>query len=130
MLPEVMLAVTGCEFKTGKACLQNYQRFQVKNKVYPAIVYSAGNITEGVIYFDIDEESLQRLDYFEDIIYHRKHVSLISEESQSVEAFAYIINPEFESSLSDKEWILEDFRERCLENYVRRCASWMQDFSE
>lgn len=129
MLPEVMEAVSGHQFRSEKAELSDYQRFQIKKKVYPAIVYSKNQSTNGVVYFDVDADSLERLDYFEDVIYHRNEVTVILQDGNTISAYAYIVNPEFESTLSDKPWILDDFKDKCLEQYVTNTQRWMQDYN-
>lgn len=128
MLPEVMSAVTGKYFPSTQACLKNYQRFQIKKKIYPAIIYAEEASTDGVLYYDIDETSLQRLDFFEDVIYYRKEVVVAINDSESIPAYAYIMNPDYESSLSTEAWDLQTFKDECLERYVRRTSQWMEEY--
>ena len=129
MIPEVMETVTGHSFRFSKARLQHYQRFQIQKKIYPAIVYRQMEYTDGIVYHNVDDESLKRLDYFEDTIYYRKEVPVVSNKGNEMTAYAYIINTEYERSLSNNAWDLESFRERCLEQYVKRADHWMQNYS-
>ncbi|MGD8894123.1 MAG: gamma-glutamylcyclotransferase [Desulfobacterales bacterium] len=71
MIPSLMYAVTARHFGSQKAILRNYARFTVKGESYSGIIPVTDAITEGIIYFNVDELSLRRLDTFEGDLYQR-----------------------------------------------------------
>ena len=75
MIPEVMYAVTTREFRFKNAILRGYARFTVKGESYPGIIPVTDAVTEGIIYFDVDESSLARLDAFEGDLYQRTAIT-------------------------------------------------------
>ena len=73
MIPEVMYAVTTCKFRFDNAILRDYARFTVKGESYPGIIPVTDVVTEGIIYFDVDELSLTRRSAASKIIYPREN---------------------------------------------------------
>ena len=68
-ISSVMYAVTGRHFRSQKAILRDYARFTVKGESYPGIIPVTNAITEGKIYLNVDEPSLEQLDIFEGDLY-------------------------------------------------------------
>ena len=78
MNPTVMKNVVKAEYKSVKALLRGYIRKKVKGQVYPGITECANSVIEGVLWLDVKEEGVQKLDYFESEgkMYLRKKVSV------------------------------------------------------
>jgi hypothetical protein len=112
MDPEIMARVSGMRCRAGKALLSGYLRRAVRGEVYPAIVARPGEAVDGVVYFDLTPEALDRLDRFEGPMYRRTSVSVTLEAAGNEEtaaAEAYVIAPENLARLSDEDWRFEEF---------------------
>ncbi len=118
-LASVMQAVTGKSFSSRPAILSEYQRYLIKNRIYPAIVPDKQASTKGTLYFNVDTESLVALDEFEDVLYDRKLVS-VQCDGDVIKAFAYVLNPKYVTRLDDYDWSLDEFSRQHLDYYLER----------
>ena len=118
MVPAVMQAVTGQSFRQEPATLTNYVRCWIKRQVYPGIFAAANHTVHGLIYFDIDERSLQRLDEFESEVYERREVHGQLTGGDTVIADAYIVATRYEHLLGSESWDLDQFKEQYLQAYL------------
>lgn len=120
MFPEIVFSLTHKKFKTENATLNNYKRFKIHDgnhsREYPAISKSEGDFVDGVLLFDVDEDSLKILDFFEDDEYIRKEMT-VSFNNQSCLAFVYIWNPKSKDKLKSS-WNSDEFKEKYLNYYV------------
>ena len=64
MIPSVMHMVTARHFRSQKAILKDYARFRVKGESYPGIIPVTDAITEGIIYFNVNEFIKKDLEMF------------------------------------------------------------------
>jgi gamma-glutamylcyclotransferase (GGCT)/AIG2-like uncharacterized protein YtfP len=118
MIPSVMVAVTGRHFRSQKAILRDYARFTVKRESYPGIIPVTDAITEGIIYFNVDEFSLEQLDTFEGDLYQRTRIRVETEEKEMQNAEAYVIQSKYLGYLSLKEWDVNEFIKKDLEMFL------------
>ena len=118
MIPEVMYAVTTREFCFDNAILRGYARFTVKGESYPGIVPATDAVTEGIVYFDVDELSLKRLDAFEGDLYQRKPVRVETKEREIRDAATYVIKPKFSNHISSSEWNVMEFAQKHLKAFL------------
>jgi len=127
MIPEVMYAVTTREFRFKNAILRGYARFTVKGESYPGIIPVTDAVTEGVIYFDVDELSLARLDAFEGNLYQRKPIRVETKEREIRDAETYVIKPEYRGCLSSKEWNVKEFNQKHLEAFLETYSGFKKN---
>jgi len=113
-----MYAVTTREFRFKDAILRGYARFTVKGESYPGIIPATDAVTEGVIYFDVDESSLERLDAFEGDLYQRTPIMAEMEGGEILNAEAYVVKPKFRNHLSSSEWNMKEFAQKHLEAFL------------
>lgn len=118
MIPSVMHAVTGRHFRLQKAILRDYARFRVKGESYPGIIPVTDAITEGIIYFNVNEFSLEQLDIFEGDLYERIGVRVETEEKEMLDAQAYVIQSKYLGYLSRTAWDVEEFIKKDLEMFL------------
>ncbi len=118
MISDVMCAVTTREFRFKNAILRGYARFTVKGESYPGIIPVTDAVTEGVIYFDVDESSLERLDAFEGDLYQRTPILAEMKGGEICNAEAYVIKPQFSDYFSSKEWNVKEFTRKHLEAFL------------
>jgi gamma-glutamylcyclotransferase (GGCT)/AIG2-like uncharacterized protein YtfP len=118
MIPSVMHAVTARHFRSQKAILRDYARFRVKGESYPGIIPVTDAITEGIIYFNVNEFSLDKLDTFEGNLYERTRVRVETEEKTIQMAQAYVIPSKYLGYLSRTAWDVEEFIKKDLEMFL------------
>jgi len=127
MIPTVMHAVTARHFRFKEAILKGYARFTVKGEVYPGIVPQANAITEGIVYFNVDEPSLTRLEIFEGDLYQRTPVRVETEEEDILNAETYVFKPEYRTYLSSKGWDANTFTQTYLERFLESYQGFSKD---
>ncbi len=111
MDPEIMRRVSGFESRSLRAVLFGYVRKALRGEVYPAITPRRGASVEGILYFDLPPEAVERLDRFEGALYKRTEVVAVLEggKPEEVDALAYVIVPEHLDRLSERGWSFEKF---------------------
>lgn len=127
MIPEVMYAVTTREFCFDNAILRGYARFTVKGESYPGIVPVTDAVTEGIIYFGVDELSLARLDAFEGDLYQRSPILAEIEGGDKFNAQAYVVKPKFRNHLSSLEWNAIEFAQKHLEAFLETYSGFKKN---
>ena len=118
MFPSVMKAVTGLEFPAKRARVKNYARLKVRGESYPGLTPSEGAVTEGVLYLDVDELSVKRLDAFEGEFYERGEVAAGTLDGESLTAHAYLIKARYRDRLSSAPWDPEHFEKADLREFM------------
>ena len=127
MLPEVMYAVTTREFRSINAKLKGYGRFTVKGESYPGIIPETDAVTQGIIYFDVDELSLERLDEFEGDLYQRIPIQVETKDKEVLNAETYVIKPRYRRCLSSKEWNLKEFAQKHLAAFLETYSGFKKN---
>lgn len=124
MIPTIFKAVTGRSLASYEALLNNYARYCLKHDTYPGIVPSIGITTDGVIYFDVDADAIDKLDAFEGSYYLRTPVTATLKAPANglytVDATAYVVKPEFRYILSDRPWHFEEFKNRFQASFEKK----------
>ena len=126
LIPSVMCAVTTREFLFKNAILRGYARFTVKGESYPGIIPVTDAVTQGILYFDVDELSLERLDAFEGDLYQRTPVLTEMEGGEILNAEAYVIKPKFRNHLSSSEWNMKEFAQKHLETFLEAYSGFQK----
>ena len=120
MIPSVMSAVTGKNFRALKACLKEYARFKLKGESYPGIVSRTGSAIEGMVHCDVDDLSLKLLDDFEGGLYQRVSVRVEVGHGGRLNAEAYIISLEHLHLMSSEPWDFDEFKKDHLQEFLRK----------
>jgi gamma-glutamylcyclotransferase (GGCT)/AIG2-like uncharacterized protein YtfP len=120
-IPEVIEAVTGRSFAATPARLKHYARFLLADATYPGIVHDSGSEVEGVLYWDIDRDSLVLLDRFEADFYRRETVRVVSNSHAAIAACAYVVPPTQRGLLSNRPWDRDHFIEHHLADFLVGC---------
>ncbi|MDX2493742.1 MAG: gamma-glutamylcyclotransferase family protein [Desulfuromusa sp.] len=106
---EIMGSVSGDQFKFQKAHLNNYVRKRVRGEVYPAIIGQNNSLVDGILYFDVSAEAVDRLDRFEGSQYVRNEVLVSCDNGELVQAQTYIIAAESVDQLAAENWSFKNF---------------------
>ena len=85
--------VCGKNFKFKKAVLNHYQKYASESG-YPYVVEKENTKVEGVVYYDVDKESFEKIDKYEceGDLYIRRKVEVALEDGKELEAYVYIGN--------------------------------------
>ena len=118
MCADILKAVAGELPARAPGILRGYRRFEVRGERYPAIMAVEGWTVEGLVCFDIGEESWNRLDRFEGVMYLRRLVEVERRDGGSGKAYAYVVRPEFEDRLGPGEWSFETFRKNGKSDFI------------
>nr|WP_067298696.1 gamma-glutamylcyclotransferase family protein [Marinobacterium profundum] len=123
MVPEVIETVIGRPAgESLSATLKEYVCYQVRGKAFPAIVPDSGQQTLGRLYQAIDQDALERLDFYEGSLYLRCQVKVQMPDGTKLDAWTYVFTPEACVQLTDQPWQLDYFVERQLTQFLHGCA--------
>ncbi|CAL5040982.1 unnamed protein product [Urochloa decumbens] len=76
MADEVVRTILKRVPPAAPAILPNYHRFNIKGRIYPAILPVESNKVAGLVVMGVTDEELQVLDAFEDVEYTRTRVEI------------------------------------------------------
>ncbi len=118
MEPSLFRAVCGKAFLSKKAVLSEYARYRVKNETYPGIIHSPGRRVKGVVYLDVDDGSIHRLDRFENVYFYFRTAVSVKAETGMIPAETYAVKWEHRDVLSHEAWDFENFRKHHKQAYL------------
>ena len=126
MFLEVWQAVVGRSFATVEGNAAGFEVFRVRDAVFPGIIVGSGACsTTGVVYLDVDLDSIGRLDRFEDDFYERHAIAVDCRDGQQRMAEAYIVPAANRSVLTNEPWRRESFlASGGLEQFISRFAGF------
>jgi gamma-glutamylcyclotransferase (GGCT)/AIG2-like uncharacterized protein YtfP len=127
MIPSVMHAVTVRRFRFIDAILRGYARYTVKGESYPGIIPATDTVTEGILYFDVDELSLERLNAFEGDLYQRTPILAETEKGEIFNAETYAIKTKYRDCLSSKKWNVKEFSQNHLEAFLETYSGFQKN---
>jgi gamma-glutamylcyclotransferase (GGCT)/AIG2-like uncharacterized protein YtfP len=105
MFPEVWRSVVGKDFATIEGIAAGYSIFRVRDAAFPGITpASAGSSVTGLVYLDVDDESIARLDRFEDTFYDRLTLQIDCRSGGQREADAYVVPEKNRHVLTAEPW--------------------------
>jgi gamma-glutamylcyclotransferase (GGCT)/AIG2-like uncharacterized protein YtfP len=91
----------------------------------PSTLDSGLSPIPGLLYHNLDEDSLARLDAFEGHEYIRQSVTVLTDAGQQLPADAYIIPPNRRDILTGEIWTAEDFATRGdLAHFIAKYAGF------
>ena len=130
MAPEVMQGLLGRLPPHCPAILSGYIRHPVRHQPYPGLIpcsptgdNASSSNTLGVLYTDLYEQEMKRLDWFESSDYTRTPVMVKpitkSGEFESAKATqVYVFTNHVEELDTSREWSLEEFRAHHLQEFL------------
>ena len=121
---QVMEVVAGKLFEYESGLLAGYVRYGLRGESYPALVPNSSSATEGVLWRDVDAESMSRLDAFEGAWYARTTVQVLMgdppDPASAVDAVTYVLIPSQHHRLNRRRWSRDRFETRHLPQFMRR----------
>jgi gamma-glutamylcyclotransferase (GGCT)/AIG2-like uncharacterized protein YtfP len=126
MFQEVWRSVAGRDFPAIAGTARGYAIYRVQDAVFPGIVETTANdYVEGVVYLDVDEDAVDRLDRFEDEFYVRQSLAVECEDGASRTADAYVVPEKNRSVLTAEPWRRDAFvASGGLDHFIRRFAGF------
>jgi gamma-glutamylcyclotransferase (GGCT)/AIG2-like uncharacterized protein YtfP len=123
-IPLVIEAVTGKSFPSTAAVLPDFARFLLQGEMYPGIFRDGGSEVTGVLYEQVDRDSLALLDLFEGDFFRREEVQVATPSEPQVDAYTYVVPPERRLLFSDQPWDREAFISRNLADFLPYCREF------
>jgi gamma-glutamylcyclotransferase (GGCT)/AIG2-like uncharacterized protein YtfP len=115
--PRLIQKLTGRTFKSTPGILQGYKRYCILNADYPAIIEKEGHQTEGKIFENVDDQSMEILSFYEGEDYIQKGVNVFS-NGNLIKAIAFVWVGDF-NILDDRNWDLYEFEKYTLQEYIK-----------
>ncbi|KAK7311818.1 hypothetical protein RJT34_10192 [Clitoria ternatea] len=113
--------------QTAPATLQNYHRFKIKDRVYPAILPIEAKKVTGRVLLGISGLELDILDDFEDVEYTRTPVEvLLRDNSEKLQVHTYVWSNPNDPTLYS-EWDFEEWKQVHLNDFVKMTDGFMQE---
>jgi gamma-glutamylcyclotransferase (GGCT)/AIG2-like uncharacterized protein YtfP len=110
MFPDVWRSVVGKEFATVEGTAAGYSIFRVRDAAFPGITSAGeGSSVTGLVYLDVDDESVARLDRFEDTFYDRLPLEIDCRDGMRREADAYVVPEKNRCVLTADPWTADWF---------------------
>lgn len=109
MCDDIMLHVSGERPSHQKARLNGFFCSKLHGETYPGIYADVEHSVEGVLYFDVSQSALARLDRFEGDYYQRNEITVLCSSQGKILATTYIIKPQYSNLLTGKLWNYEEF---------------------
>ena len=118
MFSEVWNKVVQGNYYSSTGMLQGYRRFCVKDECYPGLRKAEkDDWVSGIVYHDVDDHDLQRLDFFEGGYYERVPVS-ISVGNFQIKSQVYIIRDQYLHLATEHDWDPDDFYKKSIGDFV------------
>jgi gamma-glutamylcyclotransferase (GGCT)/AIG2-like uncharacterized protein YtfP len=113
MFPEVWRAVVGQPFESVTGHAAGFAIYRVRDALFPGIIASGTtDSVRGVLYLDVDDRSVARLDRFEDDFYRRLTIVVDCDDGRQLEADAYVVPSQHRAVLTDESWSGDGFLSR------------------
>lgn len=108
MVPTVVETVIGRRLQGTAAVVAGFARYRILGEEFPGLVPCDGAMTDGVVYDGMDRRDLALTDRFEGAWYERTLVK-VSRAGARVEAYVYVVRPEYRDILSAEPWDMEKY---------------------
>ena len=111
MFPEVWEKVITGTYESTKGTLYGYRRRSLNGESYPVVF--EGTPTErvaGLVYLNVSDEDIARLDIFEGVYYERNSVEIALHDGKKITAQVYVLKTDFYEKVDDRPWDVEQFK--------------------
>lgn len=102
--------------EAAPAIVQGFQRFCVRNELYPAVIAVPGEHVPGMLYSGVSADELAMLDAFEGQAYERIDVTAILSPSVQVSAGIYVFREP--SRINNQPWNPDTFERNHLQAFL------------
>lgn len=117
MFSEVWEGVVEGRYAASEGTVSGYSCLGIVSETYPALVPGDG-VVEGVLYFDVNEKDLQRLDRFEGDEYDRITLPVRRGDGTELPAETYVFKSVLAHRLNGEAWCVDTFRTTGIRTFV------------
>ncbi|XXG57938.1 hypothetical protein AAC387_Pa04g0381 [Persea americana] len=115
---------------SSPAILNNFHRFSIKGRVYPAILPVENKKVTGRVLLGITDPELGVLDTFEDVEYERKAVEVsLVDNFQKLTAYAYVWANKNDANLYG-DWDFEEWKRLHMNDFVKMTGGFMDELEQ
>eukprot|EP00268_Persea_americana_P031200 TRINITY_DN3030_c0_g2_i1.p1 TRINITY_DN3030_c0_g2~~TRINITY_DN3030_c0_g2_i1.p1 ORF type:complete len:170 (+),score=25.05 TRINITY_DN3030_c0_g2_i1:142-651(+) len=115
---------------SSPAILNNFHRFSIKGRVYPAILPVENKKVTGRVLLGITDPELGVLDTFEDVEYERKAVEVsLVDNFQKLTAYAYVWENKNDANLYG-DWDFEEWKRLHMNDFVKMTGGFMDELEQ
>ncbi len=118
MFDEVWLGVVGRMVPSVTASLENFEAWKIAGEPFPGMAPASGHRVTGRVWSGISQIELDRLDAFESGIYDRQPVFVRTAVDPSLQCWAYVVQPGFQTLLLPEPWDRDEFRRLHLATFL------------
>lgn len=119
MFGELIQAVAGSALPRQDAVLRGYAQFLLPEDGEAAMIAFPDREVDGVVYRDLDEAALKRVDAFQGRRFERVAVTVEAGNGEWIEADAYVLKPRQRKALSAEEWDEVEYRQKRLKSVLK-----------
>ncbi|KAL6873643.1 hypothetical protein ACP4OV_013725 [Aristida adscensionis] len=130
MAEDVVRAVLKRVPPSAPALLSGYHRFNVKNRIYPAILPAESKKVAGKVIMGVTDEELTVLDAFEDVEYVRRRVEIsLTDSSETMLADTYVWSDAEDPDLYG-EWDFEEWKKLHMKDFLMMTLGFMDGLEQ
>ena len=118
MCPEIMERVAGLRAPSRSATLANFLRSRLSGFDYPGIFPHPQGQVRGILYFDLPQAALARLDAFEGDQYLRQEVAVTLDDGQRLPATTYVLVADCHALVTGEEWDFASFLASAKDHFL------------
>jgi gamma-glutamylcyclotransferase (GGCT)/AIG2-like uncharacterized protein YtfP len=132
MFPEIWQRVVGVAFRHRAAVVDGFGVWRVRGQWYPVMLPAEATArVEGIVYFDLDQPTLDLLDQYESHHYLRQEIQVrLSEDSgqrraagelpgsSTLACEAYVLRAEYRDVATREAWSRDWFQQHGLQRYL------------
>jgi len=124
MFEKIVFALTNKNFKSSPAILKDFQRHAIITQdepaSYPAMKKSPNSTVEGKILFNLTDQALKVIEYYENNppAYKKKSIQVTTPSHEIYTAYTYVALPHLHPNLKG-HWNPEHFEKHHLQDYVQ-----------
>ena len=121
MFKQVWTRVVCGTYCSLQGAVAGFERRFVKGETYPCLVPTDGNHpVEGIVYLDVVESDLARLDLFEGGYYERLTTRCKVMQGDFLDVAVYVFKPEYRELAAPRDWDPDWFEEFGLSIFLKR----------
>ncbi|XP_039844709.1 AIG2-like protein D [Panicum virgatum] len=130
MADEVVRAILKRVPPAAPALLPNYHRFNIKGRIYPAILPAESKKVAGMVIMGVTDEELRLLDAFEDVEYTRTRVEIsLADPSEKMLADTYVWSDAEDPNLYG-EWDFEEWKKLHMKDFLAMTNGFMHEIEQ
>ncbi|XP_006657314.3 AIG2-like protein D [Oryza brachyantha] len=130
MADEVVRAIIKRVPASSPALLPNYHRFNIKERIYPAILPAQSKKVAGKVIMGVTDAELHILDEFEDVEYVRRKVEIsLTDTSETMLADTYVWADAEDPNLYG-EWDFEEWKKLHMKDFLAMTLGFMHGLEQ